>query len=97
MLVEFAVLEVKSPNESLQGHEIFKKRSYNRFNVFFLSFNAFSFFVTFFGTASPLLEAASVEVEEDAEDGAEDDDVDAAAPFDSERAWISVKSLALEQ
>ena len=72
--------------------------SYNRFNVFFLSFNAFSFFVTFFGTASPLLEAASVEVEEDAEDGAEDDDVDAAAaPFDSERAWISVKSLALEQ
>ena len=86
MLVEFAVLEVKSPNESLQGHEISKKRSYNRFNVFFLSFNAFSFFVTFFGTASPLVEAASVEVEEDAEDGAEDEEEAAAAPFDSERA-----------
>ena len=72
--------------------------SYNRFNVFFLSFNAFSFFVTFFGTASPLLEPASVEVEEDDEDGAEEEEEEAAAaPFDSERAWISVKSLALEQ
>ena len=72
--------------------------SYNRFNVFFLSFNDFSFFVTFFGTASPLLEPASVEVEEDDEDGAEDEEAEpAAAPFDSERAWISVKSLALEQ
>ena len=63
-----------------------------------MSFNDFSFFVTFFGTASPLLEAASVEVEEDADDGAdEDDEAVAAAPFDSERAWISVNSLALEQ
>ena len=97
MLSESAHLAVKSPNESLQGHEISKERSYNRFSVFFLSFNDFSFFVTFFGTASPLVEAASVEVEEDAEDGAEDDDVDAAAPFDSERACISVKSFALEQ
>ena len=72
--------------------------SYNRFKVFFLSFNDFSFFVTFFGTASPLLEPASVEVEEDDEDGAaEEEEEAAAAPFDSERAWISVKSLALEQ